>query len=411
MKPAVALLLVAIVAGCDQPRPQQPPAQRRGSHLRRVDTKAPEDDVERTSILSLARGATVTFRTGEILLDNSALRAIDGDPMSFWIGPPNDLPQSMIIALPARTRIERVAIRTDEAAPANHILLERSLDGSTFEPLVTVTPKANLDAQWFEVTPAEATHVRVTMVDRVAPGRQTAIRSLIVRGKEIEALRPADLAGCWTVNDFNARFDQRGAAVTGAASMGDQPMELEGGFDGRTYRFHWIRGNDYGYALIAVAPDGRKMSGIGWHEEAIPLFYGESWFGERRACGPVPAAASDIRERYLRRASRFSLFGIRFRDDGTVDRTASIDTLRWLAAFASANPVQLIGHEFRRANDIENRAFAKRELDSLIAELEQLGVRPGTVTFVVKGSDDPRQKPESDAARALYSTVDVEIRR
>jgi len=33
------------------------------------------------------------------------------------------------------------------------------------------------------------------------------------------------------------------------------------------------------------------------------------------------------------------------------------------------------------------------------------------VTFVARGSDAPRQNPDNDMMRAIYSTVDLEIRR
>jgi hypothetical protein len=407
VKRGLVLLLLLLAAGCPT-KQQSAPRPRAG--LKTLDMKAPDDAPERTSVVSLARGAVVAHRTGEILLDASALRALDGDPTSYWMAPPNDLPQSMIIALPARTRIEKVGIRTDEAYPTNHLTFERSIDGISFLPMLSTASKPVIEPQWFDVAPGEATHIRITIVDQTNAGRQVAIRSVMFKGAEVEAPRGGDLSGCWAMNDLTARFERKGSAVRGSASMATQPMLLDGGFDGRAYRFNWIRDNDFGYALIAVAPDGSAINGIEWHEEAIPLFFGEAWYGAKKSCAPIPVAA-DIRERYLKRASRYSLFGLRFRDDGTLDREQSADTLSWLARFAAENPVQLVGYEFRRENDNENRAFAKREVDSLMNELQSMGVKPGAVTFVVKGSDNPRQKPESDAARAMYSTIDVEIRR
>src|SRR6266571_8747227 len=89
------------------------------------------DAAERLSLLDLAHGSTVVSRTGEVLLDFSALRAVDGDPGSFWLSPMHDLPQSMVIALPARSRIDRVGIRTlpKGAFTPNHVTFETSIDG------------------------------------------------------------------------------------------------------------------------------------------------------------------------------------------------------------------------------------------------------------------------------------------
>ena len=394
-------------------------------NLRPLIVPPPTDNAERTSVASVAKGAVIIARTGELFLDSSALRLVDGDPLSSWMPPPRDLPQSITIRLAARTRIEKVGIRAEEELPAKNVLVESSVDGATFKPLVTMTASKSVDEKWFDVSPTEANVVRMTALDRWQPNREIRIHSLLVRGTELEAPHPGDIAGCWSVNGTTASFVRSGARVSGVLVTQHEPIEFDGGFDGRTYRFNWIRGNDYGYALMSVSADGKKLNGIEWHEEAIPLFFGESWFGTRPersegsggevARGPclppdqVPRSRSGLAERYLHRASRYSLFGLRFRDDATLDREASAETLAWLTRFCKENPVQLIGYEFRRANANENRAFAKRELDALLAELRAAGAT--NVTFVAKGSDSPRQVPESDAARAIYSTVDVEIRR
>lgn len=409
MRRATALLMLAAFASCAKPTPQASAPRPNGAKFHKLDEGPPDDAADRLSIVSLARGASVVSRTGELLLENSAIRAIDGDPMSFWMGPPRDLPQSMVIALPARSRIDNVGIRTDELLPTKHIQVDRSLDGRTFTPLMTIESKAIADPQWFGVAAAEATHIRVTLVDRVADGREPRLRSFLARGAELEPPHSGNLGGCWSVNDTRARVERRNAAVSGVVAMRDTSMDLDGGFDGRTYRFNWVRGNDYGYAMFAVAPDAQTFSAIEWHEEAIPLFYGESWFGARQPCSAPLQIASDIRERYLRRTGRFSLFGVRFRDDGSIDRDASAESLAWLVKFAARTPVQLVAHEFRQANGVANQQFAQRELDALRAELRRAGVT--NVTFVAKGSDAPRQQPINDTMRSIYSTVDVEIHR
>ncbi len=379
-------------------------------HFHTLGEKPLDDTIDRLSIVSLARGNTVVSRTGELMLDSSALRAIDDDPQTVWLPPPNDLPQSMTIALPARARIDRVGIRTDETLPVKHVMFEGSSDGVTFREIATIGSKETIDPQWFDVPSSEATHLRVTIVDRVTPGREVRIRSILVGGSELEAPHPGELAGCWSLNDTTARFERHGSSVTGVATMGKIPMQLDGGFDGRGYRFNWTRGNDYGYAFVAVSPDGRHFNAIEWHEEAIPLFNGDSWFGEKSPACSTPPIEAEERERYLRRAGRYSLFGIRFHEDGSIDREESADSLRWLARFSANNPVQLVAHEFRRGTPAQNRAIAQRELVALRAELERAGATTN-ITYVAKGSDAPRQEPASDVARALYSTVDVEIRR
>ena len=361
--------------------------------------------------MTLTRGAVVTDRTGELFLDASAIRAIDGDPGSFWMSPPADLPQTITIALPARSRIDKVGIRSDPSYPANHIRFDSSGDGRAFTPLASVMAIRTSDAQWFNVPATELAYLRVTALDTMQPSADVRLQSILARGVELEPIHARNLAGCWLMNGEIGAFHGRGARATGAVQTGKELMQLEGGFDGRIYRFNWIRGNDYGYALLAIAPGDQRLNAMTWHEEAIPLFFGEAWFGERAQCNGEPAVETDTAERFLRRAGRYSLFGLRFDENGALDAGASADPLQWLTRMSSTADMQLVAHEFRRENSAANRAFAERELQSLRNALQNAGANLKRITYVAKGSDGPRQRPETDAMRSLYSAVDVEIRR
>lgn len=386
MKRLIALAAALLLVQCAKPRPAVPAEQK----------KLVDDAQERMSLLDLTRGTAVVTRSGEALLEVSALRAIDGDPGSFWMTPPHELPQSMVVALPARSRIEQVGIRTVAGGgfTAKHVLFESSTEGRQFTPLTTITSADSNDAQWFSVTPSEATHLRVTMVNSPLPDHDVRLYSILARGAELEPPHPGDITGCWIVNGRNARFARRGARVIGILEMGRQPIRFDGGFDGRIYRLNWIRGNDYGMALISVAPDGQHLSGIEWHEEAIPMFFGDSWFGERQTCATSIADSGEVMAALLRRTGRFSLYSV------------DVQLLRRFIP-----EVRFVAHEFRQPTTERNREFSQRALDALRRQLERAGVNLNGVTFVAQGSDAPRQEPVTEAMRALYSSVDVEIRR
>ena len=164
------------------------------------------------------------------------------------------------------------------------------------------------------------------------------------------------------------------------------PIDLAGGTNGRIWRFNWIRGNDYGMSMLTVSPDGKHLSGIDWHEEAIPLFFDTSWFGDRGPCTST-LAAFDVPMALLRRTGRFQMYD-----------TAQLPRL--LKAIPNA---VLVAHEFRFQTAEENRRAAQAALDRLHL--------PSGIKFVVQGSDAARQQPVTDVMRALYSTVDLEIRR
>ena len=414
MRRAAAFALVALIAllaiGCKRERKGLAPYPT--ARFKNLDEKPPDDRADRASIVSLARGSVITSRTGEALLEMSALRAIDGDPVSAWMSPPQDLPQSMTIALAARTRIDRVGFRTDPQTPVKTVAVEGSTDGKTFQAIKSVVSAETRDAQWFDIAPVEVTHLRYTMADAPRAGADARLASALAQGSELEAPRPGDASGCWSVNGTPARFARSGARVTGTARVGKEPMHIDGGFDGRVYRLNWIRGNDYGYLLMSVSPDGANMNALEWHEEPIAFFYGESWFGTRSRCTAADSFDPETAAKFLHRTGRFSLFGLGFNEDGSIDIERSASTIAWLVKYLNDAPQsRFVAHEFRRKNKEENRAFAQRELDSLHAVLMKGGAKIDGVTFVAQGSDNPRQSPDNEPIRLIYSTIDLELKR
>ncbi len=340
----------------------------------------------------MAHGGTVVSRTGEALLETSALQTIDGDPGSFWMTPLHDLPQSVTIALPARSRIEKVGIRTVAKGGfgTNHVTFETSMDGRTFAPLTSVTSKATNDAQWFDVTPAESRNIRVTIVDGAVPDHNVRLYSILVRGTELEPAREGDITGCWMLNGEQARFERRGSHVVGILQTGKEPLRFAGAFDGRIYRLNWIRGNDYGMTLMNVSPDGQHLSAANWHEEAIPMFFDTAWFGERNKCSMQLPDSTEVAAALLRRTGRYSLYG----DSDVLPLLERVPAYRFVA------------HEFRFQTAKENHDAAERALAPWRKQFEGRNVE-----FVAAGSDSPRQQPVTEMMRALYSTIDLEIRR
>lgn len=402
----IAILLLLL--GCAKPQVPAPPAAAPAPAA-----ASPTDAPERQSLLDIARGATVVSRTGEAILDVSALRAVDGEPGSFWTNPPGDLPQSMVVELPARSRIDRVGIRgeSNRGFPANHVQFDTSDDGKTFTPLKEIHAAVSADAQWFDAGPADARFVRVTIIDSVRPD-YVRLHSALAAGRELEPPHPGDIDGCWSVNGRGTAFVRKGARVVGTMQIGNLPVHFDGGFDGLIYRLNWIRGNDFGLALLSVAPGSERLSGIEWHEEAVPLFYGDSWFGQKARCGTALAMTDSVGA-LLRRVGRFSLYGLHFRPDGSLDLQASADLLKELSAMLrkGGGGLRFVAHEFRQSTPTADRQYTQRELDALRSQLQAAGADLNGVEFVAQGSDSPRQQPDTTSMRALYSSVDLEIRR
>src|SRR6266545_7214875 len=168
------VVLLAVLIGACRGAPAPPPARAAegGGAPRRNDS-------ERGNLLNIALGASVVSRTAELTLDWSALRAIDGDPVSAWNSPSYDAKdQSIVFALPARTRIEKLGIRTEkeESLRAATLQVDSSMDGVNFAPLASLKLVPTGDLQLFSVRPRDIIYLRVTTVD--VPGRFATLQSV-----------------------------------------------------------------------------------------------------------------------------------------------------------------------------------------------------------------------------------------
>jgi hypothetical protein len=352
------------------------------------------DAAERSSLTNLAYGATIYARTGESLLETSAIATIDGEATSYWLNPAKDFPQSITVELPAPSRLDKVGIRAMDRMEyrAKELLLESSMDGRTFQPLATLPARKNAEPEWVAVGPVDAAFIRVTAAAPAVVDGNATISSILAHGRELAPAHPGPIDGCWTVNGRRTSFSTRGGRTVGTMQYpGHDTLYFDGAQDGRMWRFEWIRGPEFGYAAFSVSPDGKRLDGLQWHEEAIPFFLVDAWFGDHVECaghaGALTAAA--------------------WPPHSTV-----ADELAWLVEAIKKHPnARLVAHEYREANAQANRARAQRALDSLAKALQNAGIEPSRVTFVAAGSDNARQIPASEAARELYSTVDLEVGR
>jgi hypothetical protein len=400
------LLAILLLASCSRRAPEHPAKANEPGAL-------PTDIInEQSSLLDLSRGATIVSRTGETMLPVSALNTIDGDIGTFWQTPPHDFPQSIVIALGAPSRIDRIGIRSMEVGfEPKSVPFESSLDGTTWQPLATITPKKIELAQWLDVAPTTASYLRITIPAPAIAGHDVRLHSIYAHGSEIAPRSDPRIDGCWSVNGSAALFVQRGTRATGVLMRGAQPIFLEGGTTGRIWRFNWIHGNDFGLTALAVSADDKHFSGIEWHEEAIPLFRAMPWFGERTTCAPA-VIRNDVELALLHRANHVALFGLQFDASGNLLLDPSREELQsLLKIIRAAPPIDVVAHEFRQLDAQRNKEIAQHEIDSVKAALANLGADMSRILFRAAGSDDPRHKPESEIAAALYSSVEVEVRR
>lgn len=355
-------------------------------------TPAPPTPPVPPNLLELQRGAAVVSRTGEAMLLTSAARAIDGDSITSWISPPDNPKQTLVFSLPGRATIDQIGLTTSskEVNAIASAKFELSVDGVKFTDAGTYTFKSMPSPQIFPITPRLAQYIKVTSL--TGHGPYLGINTVYMAGKMVDVAKVASIDGAWKINDMNARFALPHAAVADFA--------LEGGPN----RFVWMRPNrEYGLAFITVTPDGQHLSGIVWHEEAIQAeqFWANDWLGDRESSGgqaPTPVLRS-----FLERFGYFPLYALEFDDKGHL--TGGQTTIDEIAPLVT-NKTRFVAHELLR-----DPSITKTELESLRGELVKRGVNLDGVEFLPMGNKDPRRPATNDLTRAMYSTVEIQIRR
>ncbi len=376
MRRSATLLIISAFLSCreaETPHASPPPP--------------PFDASERGNLLNMAYGASVVSRTAELTLDNSAIRAIDGDPESTWSSPPSDTNQTIVFALPAPARIEQVGARTPvgKSFAVEKMRFETSVDGKKFTTVAEPRFSESEAPQLFPITPVEASYLRVTITE--APGRFAVLQSVHAHGTYVRPPVPQPIAGCWMINGTPASFVEENGQVRGR--IGDEnPILLQGGVDGALYRLIWIRGPEWGYAAVTISPDGTHLSGIKWHEEPIVYFFGDSWFGEKRSC-VAAAPTADISRAFMQHARRLPMYA------------PEADLAVIMQLLSVGRRVRLVARDYRGVPQ-------KPKLNAIREALRKRRADLSRVEFVAMGNNNPRQTVQNELMRSLYGVVEIE---
>lgn len=400
-RPACALLL-ALVAACrsETTAPPAPAAAR------------PALEAERANLLNIGYGAAVVSRTGELTLEHSALRAIDGDASSRWSSPPNDPRQTLVFSLPAPARIEKLGVLIPPAPPVTikTLTLATSADGVTFAPVegIEVTPRSEI--QWFSAAVPSARFVRVDVTEG---GDQVAsLQSVQLQGRWLAPPAAAPIEDCWAVNEMTGSFAEREGRVGGWLDTSPQQTQIDGGRQGAVYRFAWARGPQWGHALVTLTPDGKRLSGMKWHELTGGHSVGGTWFGERTPCQATGMNPDLVVETFLRQAGWYPLYSLHFDDSDALIETSSAGGLRLIENIVksgSSQRVRLAAREYHEETPEANRRRAEKRLQTLRAALAKRRVDLSRVDFAPLGVDEPRIAVTTEAMRLMYGAVEIQI--
>ena len=410
MRIALTILLAATLAACSAPETAAPatdtnplPSEKRISH-----EMEQAHSLETDNLLNIGYGAAVVSRTAELTLDHSAVRAIDGDAESMWATPPEEYEQTLVFSLPAPARIEKVGARTPAVAATRTKVatIDLSSDGATWTEVAKLQLQPKSEPQFFDIAPREAQYVRVRSHE--GGTRVAALQAVHVRGSWTAEAALPPVAGCWSVNGERAAFTATSGRVSG--HIGE--YQVDGGRAGAAYRLAWVRGPAWGYGLLTVTPDGNRLSGIRWHEEAAQHSFGTSWLGGRQPCSGAVVEPAPVVTTFLRRAGWYPLFSLHFDPADRLIESESLAGMEIIADVArrvTRHRIRVVSREYHEASADANRKRSMARIESLRAALTRRGMNLSNVDFVALGTAEPRRPTATEPMRLLYGVIEIEI--
>jgi hypothetical protein len=405
----VGLLFVGSCAPAGEtPAPKEEP--NRNLEVEQPYSEAPDN------VLSLAAGAVVIDRTGEASLEASPIQAIDGARETAWGSPSGDVEQSATFSFPALTRVESFGLSVSDVPPQStprNISIEGSADGRTFFPIGRAQPKPKQNGQWFPLTPADLRAVRVSILDVPSDGDAFAVQALEVRGRRLQPVTAPDITGEWQINEKRAVFRQEGRRFEGVV-FAAMPMHIAGSVNGNVLPFIWTRVNQAGFGLMTIDAESRHLSGLFWYEAPIALFSGGGWFGTRRSSSAEfeRSSLTQMAPVFMRVKQFVPSYQVHFDAKGEVEGSDSVEVLRSLRDFASANPkvrFRLSAQYFGRSSAQENRAVTDLRAAAMRRALAANGGLPPNLDIGSIGGEVASDPPRTATERVLYDRVELQV--
>ena len=405
-----AALSLALLTACQREQAVKAPAGP-APGLASTGKSLPAVPPVRVNLLDAGRGGTVISRTGEHSLEVSPVLTIDGDRLTLWSTPRDNAEQTIVFALPARSLVDEIAVQVgsteDQYAPRK-LALESSLDGVTFTPLITFTPGLVEPMQTRSITPVEMRYLRVKTV---GASRFSQVREFAAHGRELEPPAPGRLEGAWMLNSSPAHFVTRGARTFGVLAD-REPLYVDGGSDGRAYRFAWSRGPQIGLALVTVSPDGKHLSGIQWHTEKVSFEnVGRTWFGDRADSNDLKTDGTEVMLAFMRHTGFYPLYGLYFDEgDGLIESEsdATLAMVQALVTGSAQRRFRLTAVEVR-GDAAGNHARATKRIGALREVLQRRRLDLSRVSFAIAGAEQARVKADTPVEHALYGVVELQL--
>lgn len=376
----------------------------------RVESVAdqPESDLygQELHLASLANGAVVIDRSGEIGLRHSAVMPLDGSVYTGWFSSPSAPEQWMIVRLPATSRVDGVRVITHHAHPiAPRVRVEGSLSGNVWRELAEVEVDPGNRETAVSVDPVDVGLLRVTMI---GSGKEpSGLTDLVVTGTETGPRNRVTWAGSWRLNQRDGELVESGAMVHGTVPFLRAPMRLIGRPRNGFLPFAWSMGYATGYGFVSASAEG-ELSGYWAWDEHFDWQIAESWFGRRSGNGGAMAAI-DRRAfalDFLRRGRGAPFFELVEANGQFARGPEAQKAIEVIREIVESNPEL----RFRlTAFDVEGVPSAETLVRESLQALRRSGGDLPNLELAVTAGNMLEQPPSHAQSRALYQRMDLEI--
>jgi hypothetical protein len=423
---ALSVAAVVVACGKKEPAPSLPASSvARATAGETASASAPTTTAvmpDTPSLLAFSSGALVVQKPAEYSDGWSAFWLLDDKASTGWATPQNvTAPQTIVIALPERTQLDRLSFDTGnidgEGRGAKDITVEMSDTdaASGFQQIAAVSLQDKADNQSFPVS-AQVPGRWLRVVVKNNHGSPQYIELMEIRGfgRQLTQTPFTDASGTYDTNYGKFHLKQEGTSVTGCYEHADGL--LNGGIEGRVMKFTWTQGeNARGPAIMVFTPDGKQMFGLWWYEGHTDA-NGGVWNGTKisNEVGSCPHWAGTGAEarmtKDLEDSGRTRVYGINFDTDSDTIKAESKPTLDKIASLLKAKPdwkLRVEGHTDSSGNDAHNNELSQKRAASVKAYLVSTGIAEVRLTPAGLGSTQPAATNSTVSGRAQNRRVEL----
>jgi outer membrane protein OmpA-like peptidoglycan-associated protein len=422
------LVLAAVVFACGKKEAAPPASASSGTSATTSTTAAVATSTSATAsaetpnLISFSSGALIVQKPQEYSEGWSAFWLLDDKATSGWATPENSIaPQTIVIALPERTQLDRLSFDTasidGDGRGAKDITVEMSDASATagFQQIAAVSLQDRADNQSFPVSAqVPGRWLRVVVKNNHGSPQYMELMEIRGFGKQLTQTPFADASGTYDTNYGKFHLKQEGTSVTGCYEHGDGL--LNGGIEGRVMKFMWSEGKDKnGPALMVFTPDGKQMFGLWWYEGQSDA-NGSVWNGTKisNEVGSCPhwsgTGAEAQMTKDLEEFGRTRIYGINFDTDSDTIKPESKPTLDKITALMKAKPdwkLRVEGHTDSSGNDAHNNDLSQKRAASVKAYLVAAGIADARLTAAGLGSTQPAATNTTVSGRAQNRRVEL----